>query len=115
MFRVLRRAHGKTSGVNSPRQGAEGCTGASDNTGHGLVRVTVSVMEPKRRCLNPRRRRGDITIRQGTGRLSLTGSSKSNLRRCRVDSRQKTILRLGASIAPKIGFEVFALLQGFLR
>src|ERR671918_845274 len=52
-----------TLGMILPRHVLEGKGGVTAKTGHGLMRVTFSVILALSRRRTPRRRRGDITIR----------------------------------------------------
>lgn len=45
---IFRRGQGKYNGANLPRQGFDGSCPATERTGQGLIRVTVSVTEPKK-------------------------------------------------------------------
>ena len=49
--------------THRPCQGLDGNGAVTDNTGQGVMRVTLSVMLPLRIRLNPRWRRGDMMIR----------------------------------------------------
>jgi hypothetical protein len=56
-----------------PRHEFVGSGSVTDNTGHGLKRVTLSVMLPVSQCRKSRWRRGDMMIRGGNWILTVQG------------------------------------------